>query len=506
MNQQAAAAPVTALPSIPHWINGAAVAPPGGSASTTVHNPATGHAIREVGFADAGVIRQAAEAAARAFPAWAATASARRSQILFRFRELLIQHRDDLAAIVTEEHGKTLDESRAEVDRGIQVVEFAAGIPHLMKSEYLSDVATQLGSYNIRQPLGVCLGITPFNFPAMVPMWMFPVAIATGNTFILKPSEKDPGCAVRLAELFEEAGLPRGVFNVVHGARETVTQLIKAPEVVAVSFVGSTPVAQAIYRAASDAGKRAQCLGGAKNHMVVMPDADLDAACNALMGAAYGCAGERCMAISVAVAIGDAGDVLVKNLAERVPKLKVGNGAAHDTVIGPLISNVHRNLVASYLETGISEGAELVVDGRRHAGVPAKGFFLGPSVFDRVRPGMHIYRDEIFGPVLCVMRAANLDEAIAIVNGHEYANGAAIFTRSGAAAERFTRAMDAGMIGVNVPVPAPAAYFGFGGNKHSLFGPLHIHGTDGVRFYTRMKTVTQRWPDISTGNGGPSGF
>jgi malonate-semialdehyde dehydrogenase (acetylating) / methylmalonate-semialdehyde dehydrogenase len=506
MNLKAAAAPDLALSPIPHWLNGAAV-PPTGHESGVVYNPATGKAIRQVGFADAAVVRQAVDAAARAFPGWAATASSRRAQVLFRYRELLIEHRQELARLVTEEHGKTLDESAAEIDRGIQVVEFAAGVPHLMKGEHLGDVASHLGSYNIRQPLGVCVGITPFNFPCMVPMWMFPVAIAAGNTFVLKPSEKDPGCAVRLAALFEEAGLPRGVFNVVHGARDTVSQLIAAPEVVAVSFVGSTPVAHSIYRAAAVAGKRAQCLGGAKNHMVVMTDADLDAACSALTGAAYGCAGERCMAISVAVAVGAAGDALVKRLVERVPKLRVGAGTDAETEVGPLISQAHRDRVAGYLDTGVSEGARLIVDGRKHpGGIPARGFFLGPSVFDFVMPQMRIYRDEIFGPVLCVMRAADLDEAIAIVNGNDFANGAAIFTRSGAAAERFTRAMDSGMIGVNVPVPAPAAYFGFGGNKQSLFGPLHIHGTDGVRFYTRMKTVTQRWPESAAGSAGPSGF
>ena len=506
MNQQAAKSPEMALAPIPHWINGSALRPEAGEASGIVYNPATGRAIRQVGFADTGIVRRAVGAAATAFPAWANTASSRRAQVLFRYRDLLVQHREELAALVTEEHGKTLDESRAEVDRGIQVVEFAAGIPHLMKSEYLPDVATQLGSYNIRQPLGVCLGITPFNFPAMVPMWMFPVAIAAGNSFILKPSERDPSCAVRLATLFEEAGLPTGVFNVVHGARDTVTELIEMPEVAAVSFVGSTPVAHAVYRTASDAGKRAQCLGGAKNHMVVMPDADLGSACNALLGAAYGCAGERCMAISVAVTVGDAGDGLVKKLVERTPTLKVGVGTDADVTVGPLISQAHLDKVTSYLDSGVEEGAKLIVDGRTHAGMPGKGFFLGPTVFDFVKPGMQLHRDEIFGPVLCVIRASNLDEAIAIINAHEYANGAAIFTSSGAAAERFTRAMDSGMIGVNVPVPAPAAYFGFGGNKRSLFGPLHIHGTDGVRFYTRMKTVTQRWPETFGGNGGPSGF
>jgi malonate-semialdehyde dehydrogenase (acetylating)/methylmalonate-semialdehyde dehydrogenase len=336
-------------------------------------------------------------------------------------------------------------------------------------------------------------------------MWMFPVAIAAGNSFILKPSEKDPSCAVELAALFEEAGLPRGVFNVVHGSRETVERFINAPEVAAVSFVGSTPVAHSVYKAASDAGKRAQCLGGAKNHAIVMPDADLSAACDAIMGAAYGCAGERCMAISVAVTVGDAGDKLVALLKERAPKLKVGSGDDPATAIGPLVSEAHRDSVAGYVETGLEEGAQLVVDGRDYE-MPEAGFYLGPCVFDHVTSDMKIYQDEIFGTVLCVVRVDDLDEAIATVNGHMYANGAAIFTSSGAAADRFTREVQPGMLGVNVPVPAPTAFFGFGGHKSSLFGPLHIHGTDGVRFYTRTKAVTSRWPRNVGEGGGPSGF
>jgi malonate-semialdehyde dehydrogenase (acetylating)/methylmalonate-semialdehyde dehydrogenase len=494
------------LPHIGHWINGGARQSMHGE-SASVFDPATGKSIHAVGYADAEVLKEAISTAVRAFPAWAATPAPKRADILFRYRELLRHRRDALAEIITQENGKTLAESRAELDRGIQVVEFAAGIPHLMKGEFLNDVASGLDGFSVREPLGVCLGITPFNFPAMVPMWMFPVAIAAGNTFILKPSEKDPTCATRLAALFEEAGLPPGVFNVVHGARETVEKLIAAPEVAAVSFVGSTPVAHAVYRAASDAGKRAQCLGGAKNHLIVMPDADMDAACAALSGAAYGCAGERCMAISVAVAVGKAGDQLVSKLATRARALKLGPGSDPGTDIGPLITEEHRLRVMQYLDTGVGEGARLVVDGRRHsAGAVHGGFFLGPSLFDYVMPGMKIYQDEIFGPVLCVVRAADFNEAMAIANAHEYANGAAIYTADGAYARRFVREIQAGMIGVNVPIPAPTAYFGFGGHKQSLFGPLHVHGADGVRFYTRVKAVTSRWPEHAEKREGPSGF
>lgn len=491
-----------------HWVNGAELRADLRSGSAPVHDPALGTIIAMTPFANREVVDTAVQAAAAAYPAWAATPAPRRARILFRYRDLLEENREALARIVTEENGKTLGEARAEVDRGIQVVEFSAGIPHLLKGEHLPDVATELDTYNVREPLGVCAGVTPFNFPAMVPLWMFPVAIAAGNTFVLKPSEKDPGAALRLAILFEEAGLPRGVFNVVNGGRETVEHLVDHPRVAAVSVVGSTAVAHAVYRRAAQLGKRAQCLGGAKNHMAVLPDADLDAACGALLGAAYGCAGERCMAISVAIAVGAAGDALVARLSERAPRLRVGPGSDDTTEVGPLISEEHRQRVLRYLDTGVREGARLVVDGRRHPLPPPKsGFFLGPCVFDHVTPDMAIYRDEIFGPVLCVVRARDISEAIAITNGHEYANGAAIFTAAGASARRFVREARAGMIGVNVPVPAPTAYFGFGGHERSLFGPLHVHGTDGVRFYTQAKTVTSRWPEGPKRDGdAPSGF
>lgn len=495
------------LPEIGHWVNGTELGhgPEGDFGS--VYNPALGKCIRKVPFADAGIVRKAISAAVEAFPGWAVTPILRRSRILFRYRNALEKRREELAGIITEQNGKTLAEARAELDRGIQVVEFATGLPHLMKGEYLADLATELDSHSIRSPLGVCVGITPFNFPAMVPLWMFPVAIAAGNTFILKPSEKDPGVALRLAEIFEEAGLPPGVFNVVQGTKTAVEQLIMAPETMAISFVGSSSAARAVYRAAAGAGKRAQCLGGAKNHLVVMPDADTDAACSALIGAAYGCAGERCMAISVVVVVGAIGDEMVEKLAARACQLRVGAGEKASTDVGPLITQAHLDRVLQYLEAGIEEGAELVVDGRLRAKtLPECGFFLAPCLFDRVTPEMSIYRDEIFGPVLCVVRATDLDAALAIVNGHDYANGAAIFTRNGASARRFTHEVQAGMIGVNVPIPAPAALFGFGGHKQSLFGPLSIHGTDGVRFYTRVKTVTSRWHESPSDRIAPSGF
>ncbi len=494
------------VPEIAHWINGTALSERAGEGVGLVYNPAHGKPIRRVAFAGPAIAQRAVSAAAEAYPRWAATAAPQRARVLLRYRDLLEQRREVLAKLITEENGKTLAEARAEVDRGIQVVDFATGIPHLMKGEHLSGVATELDSHSLRESLGVCVGITPFNFPAMVPLWMFPVAIAAGNTFILKASEKDPSTAVVLARLFEEAGLPPGVFNVVHGTKATVEFLINAAETAAVSFVGSSPVAHAVYRAASDAGKRAQCLGGAKNHMVLMPDADLDAACAALTGAAYGCAGERCMAISVAVAVGSVGDQLIAKLAERLPNLRVGPGDDPSTDIGPLVTAEHLERVRHYVDLGVKEGAQLIADGRGPASLPTQGFFLGPCLFDHVTPGMQIYRDEIFGPVLCVVRCKDLPEAISMINGHEYANGAAIFTRSGAAARRFTNAIQAGMVGVNVPVPAPTAYFGFGGYKRSLFGPLHIHGTDGVRFYTRLKTVTTRWPEGPETGEAPSGF
>jgi malonate-semialdehyde dehydrogenase (acetylating)/methylmalonate-semialdehyde dehydrogenase len=413
---------------------------------------------------------------------------------MFRFRELIEQHHEELAALITAEHGKVLADSRGEVTRGLEVVEFACGIPHLLKGEFSENVGSGVDSWSLRQPVGVCAGITPFNFPAMVPLWMFPVAIACGNSFVLKPSEKDPSCALRFATLLTEAGLPPGVFNVVNGDREAVDTLLTHPLIGAISFVGSTPVAEHVYRTGAAHGKRVQALGGAKNHMVVLPDADLELTANALMGAAYGSAGERCMAISVAVAVGDAGDRLISALKPKLAALRVGSGATPDVDMGPLVTGEHRDRVRTYIETGVAEGATLVVDGRA-AGVPdaTDGFFLGATLFDNVTPAMRIYREEIFGPVLVVVRAASLDEALQLVNAHEFGNGASIFTRDGRAAREFTQAVAAGMVGINVPIPVPMAFHSFGGWKRSLFGDLHVHGPDGVRFYTRLKTVTARW-------------
>lgn len=419
---------------------------------------------------------------------------------MFRFKELVERDRDHLAGLISAEHGKVIEDAKGSLQRGLEVVEFACGIPHLLKGEYAGEVGTRIDSYSLREPLGVCVGITPFNFPAMVPLWMFPIAIATGNTFVLKPSEKTPSTALRLAELAFEAGLPEGVLNVVNGDRETVDTLLQHPEVAAVSFVGSTPVAESVWRRGTQAGKRVQALGGAKNHLVVMPDADMEQAVDALMGSAYGSAGERCMAVSVAVAVGSAGDELVGRLAKKLPSLKVGPSSDSSAEMGPLVTAEHRANVENYIETGVCEGAKLVVDGRglRLQGYE-KGFFIGPSLFDRVTPEMTIWRDEIFGPVLSVARAEDLAEATALVNAHQFGNGAAILTRDGGAARAFVDRAAAGMIGVNVPIPVPMAYMSFGGWKRSLFGDHHIHGLEGVRFYTRLKTVTARWPDRPSG-------
>jgi malonate-semialdehyde dehydrogenase (acetylating)/methylmalonate-semialdehyde dehydrogenase len=414
---------------------------------------------------------------------------------MFRFKALLEQRTDELAALLTSEHGKVLSDARGELVRGLEVVEFACGIPQLLKSEFTENVGTNIDSWSIRQPVGVCAGITPFNFPAMVPMWMFPVAIACGNAFVLKPSEKDPSVPMRVAELLQEAGLPDGVFNVVNGDREAVDTLLTDPRVAAVSFVGSTPVAEYIYRTASAHGKRVQALGGAKNHMVVMPDADTRNAASALVGAAYGSAGERCMAISVAVAVGDSGDALVEEVRRQIAELKVAAGTEPGADMGPLVTREHLERVRGYVNLGVEEGATLVVDGRsRRVAGHEQGYFLGPCLFDHVRPEMRIYREEIFGPVLCVVRVPDLAAATRLVNGHEFGNGVAIFTASGEAARTFTQGVQAGMVGVNVPIPVPMAFHSFGGWKRSLFGPLHVHGPDGVRFYTRLKTVTSRWP------------
>jgi malonate-semialdehyde dehydrogenase (acetylating)/methylmalonate-semialdehyde dehydrogenase len=460
-----------------------------------VYNPATGALRGRVAFASVEETRSAIAAAEAALPGWAATTPLQRARVLFRFKALLESHMHELALTLTSEHGKVLSDARGEVIRGLEVVEFACGIPQLLKSEFTENVGTGVDSWSVRQPVGVCAGITPFNFPAMVPMWMFPVAIACGNTFVLKPSEKDPSVPLRLAELLKEAGLPDGVFNVVNGDREAVDTLLTDPRVAAVSFVGSTPVAEYIYRTASAHGKRVQALGGAKNHMVVMPDADPRNAASALVGAAYGSAGERCMAISVAVAVGEAGDRLIEAVREQLATLKVGPGTADGADMGPLVTREHLERVRGYVDLGVAEGAKLVVDGRGHVVKGhEQGYYLGPCLFDEVRPDMRIYREEIFGPVLCVARVPDLEAALALVNAHEFGNGTAIFTASGEAARSFTQRVQCGMVGVNVPIPVPMAFHSFGGWKRSLFGPLHVHGPDGVRFYTRLKTVTSRWP------------
>ena len=483
------------LERLPMWIGGRAHAP-----TTTrygeVTNPATGEVVRHVPYANPEDVDAAVRAAQDALPAWRASPSLRRARILMRFRDLMEANKKELAKIVTQEHGKTLVDAEGSITRGIEVVEFATGVPHLLKGEHSENVGTEGDSWSIRQPVGVCAGITPFNFPAMVPMWMYPVALACGNTFVLKPSERDPSLALRMGELLKEAGLPDGVFNVVHGDKEAVDALLAHPLVRAISFVGSTPIARYIYETGARNGKRVQALGGAKNHAIVLPDADLDFATEAIIGAGYGSAGERCMAISAVVAVGDAGDALIARLAVRARRIATGPGDAAGIEMGPVITRAARDRITGLIDRGVAEGAALVVDGRRPA-VPGhpNGFFVGPTLFDRVAPSMTIYREEIFGPVLCVVRAGSLDEAIALVNANPYANGAAVFTRSGYAARRFQQDCEVGMAGVNVPIPVPMAFFSFGGWRNSLFGDLHVHGMDGVRFYTRTKVMTSRWPD-----------
>lgn len=485
----------TAVSTVPFWIEGQPRAGQG-SREGAVTNSATGEVVRTVPFANDADIDHAVSSARAAFPSWRATTPLRRARILMRFRDLLERRTPDLAAVITEEHGKTLPDAAGSVQRGLEVVEFATGIPHLLKGEHAEDVGSGIDSHSTRQPLGVCAGITPFNFPIMCPLWMVPVALACGNTFVLKPSEKDPSASMLMAELLREAGLPDGVLNVVHGDKEAVNAILRHPDVAAVSFVGSTPVARHVYETACAAGKRVQALGGAKNHAVVLPDADLDAAADALIGAAYGSAGERCMAISAVVAVGEAGDAIVSRLATRARALDVGPGRRDGVEMGPLITADHAERVSGYIEAGEREGASVVLDGRGlrvdgHEG----GHFVGPTLFDHVRRDMSIYRDEIFGPVLVVVRADTEADAIGIVNDSPYGNGTAIFTRSGAAARRFANQIQVGMVGVNVPIPVPMAFFSFGGWKGSLFGDLHVHGPDGVRFYTRTKVITARWPE-----------
>jgi len=461
-----------------------------------VFNPATGQVTKRVPFCGDEVIDAAAQAAAAALPEWRDASILRRARVMQRFLVLLQKHQGEIAALITQEHGKTLPDAMGSVQRGIEVVEFACGIPQLLKGEYSENVGTAVDTHTVRQPVGVCAGITPFNFPAMVPLWMFPMAIACGNTFILKPSEKVPSASIRMAELFKEAGLPDGVFNVVHGDKAAVDALLKHPLISAISFVGSTPIAKYIYETCAKQGKRVQALGGAKNHAVVLPDADLEFAADALIGAAYGSAGERCMAISAVVAVGGAADPLIALLKKKAQAIKIGPGDRDGVEMGPLVSAQHRDKVASFIAQGKKEGAKAVLDGSTP---PMKeGYFLGTTLFDDVKPGMEIYKNEIFGPVLSVLRVKTLDEAIALVNSSPYANGTAIFTESGGAARRFENEVQVGMVGINVPIPVPVAFYSFGGWKNSLFGDLHVHGMEGVKFYTRTKVITTRWPHQDT--------
>jgi malonate-semialdehyde dehydrogenase (acetylating)/methylmalonate-semialdehyde dehydrogenase len=486
---------VAAVSSLPFWIDNHEV-PATGSRSGEITDSATGAVVKRVPFASRQDVDHAVRAAARALPAWRGTTPLRRARILMKFRELLEQNRDELARIVTVEHGKTFDDAKGSVTRGLEVVEFATGIPHLLKGEYLEDVGTGVDAYSLRQPVGVCAGITPFNFPVMVPLWMIPVALACGNTFVLKPSEKDPSASLLLARLLAEAGLPNGVLNVVHGDKEAVDAILDHPTVAAVSFVGSTPIAKYIYETCARNGKRVQALGGAKNHAVVLPDADLEMTADALIGAGYGSAGERCMAISAVVAVGSVGDELVAKIREKAALLKVGPGERKDVEMGPLVTKEHRDRVAGYVDIGVREGADLVLDGRGLK-VPGydNGFWLGPTLFDHVTPEMRVYKEEIFGPVLVVLRVGSYDEAVELVNRNEFGNGTAIFTRSGAAARAYQHDVQVGMVGINVPIPVPMAFFSFGGWKASLFGDLHVHGIEGVKFYTRTKAITARWPE-----------
>ncbi len=484
---------------IAHYINGRVLASDSGR-SQPVYNPATGEAVAEVALANADEVNVAVAAAAAAAPAWAETAPLKRARVLSKFKELIEKHHDDLAAAITREHGKVFSDAKGEVVRGLEIVEFACGIPQLLKTQFTDNIGGGIDNWQLRQPLGVTAGITPFNFPVMVPLWMAPMAIACGNSFVLKPSERDPTPSLMLADLFQQAGLPDGVFNVVQGDKLAVDTLIRHPDVKAVSFVGSTPIAEYIYQEGSRRQGayplRVQALGGAKNHLVVMPDADLEQAVDALIGAAYGSAGERCMAISVAVAVGSVADRLVDALVPRVKALKVNNGMVADAEMGPVVTAAHKAKIESYIEQGVQAGAKLLVDGRglKVAG-HEQGFFLGGTLFDEVSPDMTIYQEEIFGPVLCVVRVPDLAAAIRLVNAHEFGNGVALFTSDGNTAREFSRRIEVGMVGVNVPIPVPMAWHSFGGWKRSLFGDAHVYGEEGVRFYTRYKSIMQRWPE-----------
>jgi malonate-semialdehyde dehydrogenase (acetylating)/methylmalonate-semialdehyde dehydrogenase len=490
----------TATTTVGHWIDGQRVASTSGR-EQAVYNPATGAVARQVALASKAEVQAAVAAAQAAFPTWADTPPIRRARVMLKFLELVNQHRDTLAAMITAEHGKVFTDAQGEVTRGIDIIEFACGIPQLLKGDYTDQVSTGIDNWTLRQPLGVVAGITPFNFPCMVPCWMFPVAIACGNSFILKPSERDPSPSVFMGELFKQAGLPDGVYNVVQGDKVAVDALLDHPDVKALSFVGSTPIAQYIYETGAKNGKRVQALGGAKNHMVVMPDADVEQAVDALIGSAYGSAGERCMAISVAVLVGDAADKLMPRLAERAKALKVKNGMELDAEMGPIVTQQALDRIEGYIDIGVKEGAKLIVDGRGLK-VPGheQGFFTGGTLFDHVTPAMRIYQEEIFGPVLSCVRARDFAEAVKLVNEHPYGNGVSCFTSDGNIAREFSRRVQVGMVGINVPIPVPMAWHGFGGWKKSLFGDMHAYGEEGVRFYTKQKSVMQRWP-ASIGKG-----
>lgn len=485
------------MKTIGNYINGEFIASESGR-TAAVFNPATGEQTKQVSLSSVSETEAAIEVAEKAFETWKQVTPLNRARIMFKFKALLEQHVDELAEMITSEHGKVFSDAKGELTRGMEVVEFACGIPHLLKGEHSLNVGRGVDSFSLMQPLGVCAGISPFNFPVMVPMWMFPIAIACGNTFVMKPSEKDPSVIMRVAELLKEAGLPDGVFNIVNGDKESVDVLLNDSRVHAVSFVGSTPIAEYIYATGCKNGKRVQALGGAKNHMIVMPDAEISQVTSALMGAAYGSAGERCMAISVAVCVGDeTADLLIEKLKGEIADMRVGPGIGlpEEAHMGPLVSRVHADKVLSYIDSGVEEGASLVVDGRGFKVTDhEQGYFVGPTLFDNVKPGMRIYNEEIFGPVLCVVRVENFNDAVNLINSHEYGNGTSIFTSDGDSARQFCEQIQVGMVGVNIPIPVPMAFHSFGGWKRSVFGPLNVHGNDGVRFYTKMKTVTARWP------------
>ncbi|NYE26247.1 CoA-acylating methylmalonate-semialdehyde dehydrogenase [Pigmentiphaga litoralis] len=504
MNISAKNDPVNTVAQVAHWVSGQP-SPGTSGRSGPVFNPATGALSAEVAMANSADVDHAVASARAAFPAWADTPPIRRARVMFKFVELLNAHKDELAHLITAEHGKVFTDAQGEVARGIDIAEFACGIPQLLKGDYTDQVSTGIDNWTMRQPLGVVAGITPFNFPVMVPMWMFPVAIAAGNTFVLKPSPTDPSASLMMADLLKRAGLPDGVFNVVQGDKESVDALLAHPDVAAISFVGSTPIANYIYETGARNGKRVQALGGAKNHMVVMPDADLDQAVDALVGAGYGSAGERCMAISVAVLVGDVGARLLPKLIERTRSLKILNGTNLDAEMGPIVTAAAKARITGYIELGEQEGATLLVDGRNFDGSTAgdgctDGFWLGGTLFDDVTPDMRIYKEEIFGPVLSCVHVKDLAEAVALINAHEFGNGVSCFTRDGNVAREFGRRIEVGMVGINVPIPVPMAWHGFGGWKRSLFGDMHAYGEEGVRFYTRQKSIMQRWPE-SIGKG-----